>query len=79
MCERNLQLITESCHILMFIYFLWSAAFACAVKMRAHGAFSDHGRGVIVQTKDALCAILVAFSAACESKFGLVFRLISSL
>ena len=48
MCERNLQLITERCHILMFVYFLWSAAFACAVKMRAHSAFSDRGTGVIV-------------------------------
>ena len=48
MCERNLQLITESCHILMFVYFLWSAAFTCAVKMRAHSAFHDCGTGVIV-------------------------------
>ena len=32
----------------MFVYFLWSAAFACAVKMRAHSAFRDCGTGVIV-------------------------------
>ena len=62
----------------MFVYFLWPAAFACAVIIRAHGAFSDRGTGVIVSPdEDALCAILVAFSAACESKFGLVYRLIS--
>ena len=36
----------------MFVYFLWSAALACAVKMRAHGAFSDRGKGVIVSSDE---------------------------